>query len=94
MKRSFLLSSCRHQEGRRGSDEVGKEPSVLPSRETGVWRTFGGCMKGVRYRFALQDPAGEAWSEEVGTGEEAKEEKNIKYEHFCAWLPVQVRACS
>ena len=34
---------------------VGPEPSVLPSRETGVWGTFGGCMKGVRYRFALQD---------------------------------------
>ena len=44
-----------HQEGRRGSDEVGPEPSVLPSRETGVWGTFGGCMKGVRYHFALQD---------------------------------------
>ena len=39
---------------RRGSDEVGTEPSVLPSRETGVWGTFGGCMKGVRYCFALQ----------------------------------------
>ena len=26
-----------------------------------------------------RSPAGEAWSEEVGTGEEAKEEKNIKY---------------
>ena len=37
------------------SDEVGPEPSVLPSRETGVWGTFGGCMKGVRYHFALQD---------------------------------------
>ena len=47
--------SCRDQEGRRGSEEVGMEPSVLPSRETGVWGTFGGCMKGVRYRFALQD---------------------------------------
>ena len=34
--------SCRHQEGRRGSDEVGKEPSVLPSRETGVW-VFQSC---------------------------------------------------
>ena len=33
--------SCRHQEGRRGSDEVETEPSVLPSRETGVWGTFG-----------------------------------------------------
>ena len=41
--------------GRRGSDEVGPEPSVLPSREIGVWGTFGGCMKGVRYHFALQD---------------------------------------
>ena len=29
-------------------------PSVFPSRETGVWGTFGGCMKGVRYHFALQ----------------------------------------
>ena len=26
--------TSRHQEGRRGSDEVGPEPSVLPSRET------------------------------------------------------------
>ena len=47
--------SCRAQEGRRGSDEAVPGPSVLPSRETGVWGTFGGCMKGVRYRFALQD---------------------------------------
>ena len=52
-----------------GSDEVGPEPSVLPSRETGMWGTFGGCMKGVRYRFALQDRTWDfPWDAVAGKG--------------------------
>ena len=34
--------SCRHQEGRRGSDEVVSGPSVFPSRELGVSGKFWG----------------------------------------------------
>ena len=43
--------SCRHQEGRRGSDEVGPEPSVLPSREPGVSRNFWGSHEGCQGPF-------------------------------------------
>ena len=37
---------------------AGPEPSVLPSRETGVWGTFGGHRKAVRDRLALQGGTG------------------------------------
>ena len=47
--------SCRDQEGRRGSDEVVPGPSVFPSREPSVSGNFCGRIKGVKYRFALQD---------------------------------------
>ena len=47
--------ACRGQEGRRGSDEVVPGPSVFPSREPGVSANFWGSIKGVMYRFALQD---------------------------------------
>ena len=43
--------SCRNQEGRRGSDEVGPEPSVLPSREPGVSRNFWGSQEGCQGPF-------------------------------------------
>ena len=47
--------SFRDQERRRGSDEVVPGPSVFPSREPGVSANFWGSIKGVMYRFALQD---------------------------------------
>ena len=47
--------SCRDQEGRRGSDEVVPGPSVFPSREPSVSGNFCGRIKGVKYRFALND---------------------------------------
>ena len=47
--------SCRDQEGRRGSEEAVPGRSVFPSREPGVSGNFWGRLKGVRYRFALQD---------------------------------------
>ena len=46
--------SCLDQEGRRGSDEVVPETSVLPSSETGMSGKFWGRIKGAKYRFALQ----------------------------------------
>ena len=47
--------SFRDQEGRRGSDEVVPGTSVFPSSETSVLGNFWGCIKGAKYRFALQD---------------------------------------
>ena len=47
--------SCRDQEGRWGSDEVVPGTSVFPSSETGMSQNFWGCIKGAKYRFALQD---------------------------------------
>ena len=37
--------TCRHQEGRRGSDEVVSGPSVFPSREPGVSGNFWGSQE-------------------------------------------------
>ena len=47
--------SCRHQEGRRGSAEAVLGTSMFFSSETGVSGKFGGRIKGVKYRFTLQD---------------------------------------
>ena len=47
--------SCRDQEGRRGSDEVVPGTSVFPSSENSMSGHFWGCIKGAKYRFALQD---------------------------------------
>ena len=46
--------SCPDQEGRRGSEEVVPETSVLLSRETGMSGHFVGRIKGAKYRFDLQ----------------------------------------
>ena len=43
------------QEERRGSDEVMQGTSVFPLSETGKSGKFSGCIKGAKYRFALQD---------------------------------------
>ena len=51
--------SCRHQEGRRGSEEAVPGPSVFPSGEPGVSGDFGGRRKAVRDRFALQGGTGD-----------------------------------
>ena len=51
--------SWRDQEGRRGSDEAVRGPSVFPSREPGVSGNFWGHMKPVRPRFALQGGTGD-----------------------------------
>ena len=51
--------SCRHQEGRRGSDEVVPGPSVFPSREPSMSGNCCGRIKGVKYRFALQGGTGD-----------------------------------
>ena len=45
----------RDQEERKGSDEVVPGTSVLPLSETGKSGNFSGCIKGAKYRFALQD---------------------------------------
>ena len=47
--------SCHDHEGRKGSDEVVPGTSVLPLSETGKSGNFSGCIKGAKYRFALQD---------------------------------------
>ena len=47
--------SFRDQEERRGSDEVVPGTSVFPLSETGKSGNFSGCIKGAKYRFALQD---------------------------------------
>ena len=47
--------SFRDQERRRGSDEVMPGTSVFPSSESVMSRNFWGRIKGVKYRFALQD---------------------------------------
>ena len=47
--------SFRDQEKRKGSDEVVPGTSVLPLSETGKSGNFSGCIKGAKYRFALQD---------------------------------------
>ena len=47
--------SFRDQEERKGSDEVVPGTSVLPLRETGKSGNFSRCIKGAKYRFALQD---------------------------------------
>ena len=47
--------SCRHQEGRRVSDEVVPGASVFPSSETGMLGNFWGRIKGAKYHFVLQD---------------------------------------
>ena len=47
--------SFRDQEERKGSDEVVPGTSVLPLSETGKSGNFSGCIKGAKYRFALQD---------------------------------------
>ena len=47
--------SCRDQDGRRGSDEVVPGTSVFFSSETGMSGNFLGHIKGVKYRFELQD---------------------------------------
>ena len=43
--------SCRHQEGRRGSDEVVSGPSVFPSREPGVSGNFWGSHERCQVLF-------------------------------------------
>ena len=43
--------SCRHQEGRRGSDEVVSGPSVFPSRELGVSGKFWGSHERCQVLF-------------------------------------------
>ena len=43
------------EERRRGSDEVVPGTSVFPLSETGKTGNFSGCIKGAKYRFALQD---------------------------------------
>ena len=43
--------SCRHQEGRRGSDEVVSGPSVFPSREPGVSGKFWGSHERCQVLF-------------------------------------------
>ena len=47
--------SFRDQEERMGSDEVVPGTSVFPLSETGKSGNFSGCIKGAKYRFALQD---------------------------------------
>ena len=47
--------SFRHQEGRRGSDEVVPGTSVFPSSATHMSGSFWGSIKGAKYHFALQD---------------------------------------
>ena len=47
--------SFRDQQERKGSDEVVPGTSVLPLSETGKSGNFSGCIKGAKYRFALQD---------------------------------------
>ena len=47
--------SFQDQEERRGSDEVVPGTSVFPLSETGRSGKFSGCIKGAKYRFALQD---------------------------------------
>ena len=47
--------SFRDQKERRGSDEVVLGTSVFPLSETGKSGNFSGCIKGAKYRFALQD---------------------------------------
>ena len=44
--------SCRHQEGRRGSDEVMSGPSVFPSREPGVSGNFWGSHERCQVLFS------------------------------------------
>ena len=45
--------SCRHQKGRRCSDEVAPGPSVFPSREPGVSGNFGGSHEGCQVPFRI-----------------------------------------
>ena len=47
--------SFRDQEERKGSDEVVPGTSVLPLSETCKSGNFSGCIKGAKYRFALQE---------------------------------------
>ena len=47
--------SFRDQEERKGSDEVVPGTSVLPLSESGTSGNFSGCIKGAKYRCALQD---------------------------------------
>ena len=60
--------SCRHQEGRRGSDEVVSGPSVFPSREPGVSGNFWGshercqvlfCTSGLKLGLPLRRHSGQ-----------------------------------
>ena len=50
-------TSCRDQEGRRGSDEV-LGTSVFLLRETGMLGNFLGRIKGAKYRFEFQTECG------------------------------------
>ena len=43
--------SCRHQKGRRGSDEAVQGPSVFPSREPGMSGNFWGSYEGCQVPF-------------------------------------------
>ena len=47
--------SCRDKEERSGPDEVVPGTSVFPSSETSMSENFWGRLKGVKYRFKLQD---------------------------------------
>ena len=47
--------SFRHQEGRRGSDEVVPGTSVFLSSEIGMSGNFLGHIKGTKYRFNFED---------------------------------------
>ena len=47
-----IRQSCRHQEGRRGSDEVMSGPSVFPSREPGVSGNFWGSHERCQVLFS------------------------------------------
>ena len=47
--------SYRDHEGRRGSEDVVPEPRCYLRGNPACRGTFGGRIKGVRYRFALQD---------------------------------------
>ena len=48
-------TSCRDQEGRRGSDNLVPGTSVFTSSETDILGNFWGRIKAVKYRFELQD---------------------------------------
>ena len=57
-KKQGNRSSCRDQEGSRGSEEVVPGTSVFLSRETGKSGNFVGRIKAAKHRFELQD---ETW---------------------------------